>query len=48
MVDTDGNCLQGREQELDVEVWLDPDDVAYGIDTVVETALEWIEYENSK
>jgi len=48
MVDTDGNCLQGREQEPDVEVWLDPDDVAYGIDTVVETALEWIEYENSK
>jgi len=47
-VDSELDYLQGSEQHPEEEVWLDPDDVANGIDTVVEAALAWIEEENNR
>ncbi len=41
-VDPDLNWLQGAEIPPETEVWLDPDDVASGVDSVVEEALAWI------
>lgn len=41
-VDADLEYLQASEQTPEHEVWLDPDDVALGRDTVVEAALAWI------
>ena len=46
-VDADGRLLQGSEQYPEQSVWLDPGDVAEGVDTVVEAALEWIKSENA-
>jgi len=46
MVDGDGEHLQGVEQEPEFDVWLGPDDVAAGVDTVVNAALEWIALQN--
>ncbi len=42
-VDSNEEPLQGADIAPDVEVWLEQDDVAAGIDTVVETALAWIQ-----
>ena len=45
-------CTAGVSQASDIalspdhEVWLTPDDVASGVDTVVDAALAWIESEN--
>jgi len=39
----DGEWLHAAEQDLDDPVWLDPDDVAAGVDTVIEAARSWIE-----
>jgi hypothetical protein len=36
--------LWGQEYPLDEEIWLTPDDVANGDDTVVKRASEWIEH----
>ena len=38
-----GRYLTRDEFEVDKEVWLTPDDVAQGKDTVVEAAIEWIQ-----
>jgi len=40
--DSNDEHLQATEQPPDVELWLQPDDVAAGRDTVVEAALQWI------
>jgi len=45
MLDMDGNLLHGTLQYPEEKVWLDPDDAADGIDTVIESALKWIESE---
>ncbi len=45
-VDANLEYLQGAEIPPEVEVWLEPDDVAAGTDTVVQAALEWIAQEN--
>ncbi len=42
-IDPDMSWLQGAEAPPETEVWLDPEDVAEGRDTVVEAALAWIE-----
>ncbi|MFH1438148.1 MAG: hypothetical protein ABIJ56_20735 [Pseudomonadota bacterium] len=41
-VDRDENIMHGRDHMPDEEVWLDPDDPADGIDTMVEAALDRI------
>lgn len=46
MADADGVHLQGAPPAPEVEVWLEPDDVAAGVDTVVDAALVWIALEN--
>ncbi len=46
--DSDLNYLQGTDQIPEEVVRLDPDDVAEGIDTVVQAALDWIADENGK
>jgi len=46
-IGSDLNFLQEDDVTPEEQVWLDPDDVANGIDTVVEAALAWIEEENS-
>jgi C-terminal processing protease CtpA/Prc len=46
MVDHDGEHLQGAPQQPELEVWLQPGDVAAGVDTVVGAALEWIALQN--
>jgi len=46
MADEDGAHLQGVEQQPEVQVWLEPDDAAAGVDTVVDAALEWIALQN--
>jgi hypothetical protein len=35
--------LTHDEQPVDCSVWLEPDDVAEGVDTVLQTAIDWIE-----
>lgn len=47
-VDSDGNFLHRTEQVPETPVWLTADDVAAGIDTVVEAALEWIGEQNQQ
>ena len=42
-IDPDMNWLQSAETPPEQEAWLDPDDVARGVDTVVAEALAWIE-----
>jgi hypothetical protein len=42
LVDDPGNYLTRVEFEVDEEVWLTPDDVAQGNDTVVDAAVDWI------
>ncbi len=42
----DGEYLQGASLNPEQEVWLTQDDVAAGVDTVVEAALDWIAEEN--
>lgn len=39
----DGEWLYAAPQYIDDSVWLSPDDVAQGVDTVVEAAITWIE-----
>ncbi|MCP4674575.1 MAG: hypothetical protein GY854_03475 [Deltaproteobacteria bacterium] len=43
MVDTDLNMVHGTDIHPEVSIWLEQDDVAQGIDTVVEAAIAWIE-----
>jgi len=45
---SDGELLQAKEITPEVDVWLQKDDVAKGIDTVVEKAVEWIKSNNSE
>jgi len=42
LVDDPDNYLTRIEFEVDEEVWLTPDDVAHGNDTVVDAAVAWI------
>ncbi len=42
LVDSPGQYLTHREFPVDEEVWLTPNDVARGYDTVVEAAIDWI------
>ena len=44
----DGEYLQGTDQYPEEEVWLEPADAAEGTDTVINTALEWIDSQNSE
>ena len=37
------NYLTHDEFEVDVNVWHNPDDVAQGIDAVVQAAIDWID-----
>ncbi len=46
-VDENDDPLQAWQHDPDIWVWLTPDDVAAGIDTVVAAAREWIEEENA-
>jgi hypothetical protein len=41
-VGSPGNYLIHREFPVDERVWLRPEDVAVGKDTVVEAALSWL------
>lgn len=43
LVSNPGHYLTHDEFVVDEEVWLTPDDVAQGYDTVVETAIAWID-----
>ena len=47
-MDENDDPLQAWQHDPDVSVWLTPDDVAAGIDTVVAAAREWIEEENAR
>lgn len=38
-----GQWLHATDLPIDEEVWLEPEDVAEGRDTVVEAAIAWIE-----
>jgi len=41
-VSAPGDYMTHEEFPVDVPVWLEPDDVAHGIDTVAEAAIRWI------
>jgi hypothetical protein len=43
LVSNPGHYLTHEEFEVDEEVWLVPDDVAQGFDTVVKAAIAWID-----
>ncbi len=43
LVNDPDNYISRMESRVDEEVWLTPDDVAQGYDTVVEAAIEWIQ-----
>jgi hypothetical protein len=43
LVSEPGHYLTHDEFTVDEEVWLEPDDVANGFDTIVEEAIAWIE-----
>jgi C-terminal processing protease CtpA/Prc len=48
MADGDGGHLQGLALQPAFDVWLDQEDVADGVDTVVRAALEWIAEQNGE
>ncbi len=46
-LDRDKKPINGSAVEPEISVWLTPEDVTAGRDTVVQTALEWIAKENA-
>ena len=47
-IDEHGDFLQNTKQKPEQEVWLNADDVARGVDTVVGEALDWIQGGSTK